>query len=176
MGEGYRIRSARREDAPHLPEIERAAGERFATTGEDLGGEELGGPDWFLDAQQRGLLWVAVDRRDLPIGFALFEAFPESLHLEEIDVHPDHAGHGLGRRLLRAGAETARRRGYERITLTTFRWVPWNAPYYERLGFRELPPTRWDAALRERVRHETAEGLDPARRLVMEWRLSEQST
>jgi hypothetical protein len=25
------------------------------------------------------------------------------------------------------------------MTLITFRGVPWNAPYYERLGFRELP-------------------------------------
>ncbi len=24
------------------------------------------------------------------------------------------------------------------MTLITFRGVPWNAPYYERLGFREL--------------------------------------
>jgi hypothetical protein len=24
------------------------------------------------------------------------------------------------------------------MTLVTFRGVPWNAPYYERLGFREL--------------------------------------
>ena len=24
------------------------------------------------------------------------------------------------------------------VTLTTFRDVPWNAPYYERLGFRTL--------------------------------------
>ena len=26
------------------------------------------------------------------------------------------------------------------MTLTTFRDVPWNAPYYERLGFRVIAP------------------------------------
>ena len=30
------------------------------------------------------------------------------------------------------------RRGLPALTLITFRGVPWNAPYYERLGFREL--------------------------------------
>ena len=26
-----------------------------------------------------------------------------------------------------------------RLTLTTFRDIPWNAPYYERLGYRQVP-------------------------------------
>lgn len=30
------------------------------------------------------------------------------------------------------------RHGLPALTLVTFRGVPWNAPHYERLGFREL--------------------------------------
>jgi hypothetical protein len=48
----------------------------------------------------------------------------------------------------------AARRGLPALTLITFRGVPWNAPYYERLGFREMAPAeltpglaaRWAAA------------------------------
>ena len=163
----YRIRPATDEDTEHLPAIELAAGKAFAATEEDLGVEELGDADWFRRSQREGLLFVAVDERDDPVAFAFFEAFPESLHLEEIDVHPDHAGHGLGARLIEAGVPAAGERGLPRMTLTTFREVPWNAPYYARLGFRELPREAWTAAIRERVAHEAEHGLDPARRLVM---------
>ena len=30
--------------------------------------------------------------------------------------------------------------GYPRITLSTFRDVPWNRPFYERRGFRVVDP------------------------------------
>ena len=32
--------------------------------------------------------------------------------------------------------------GYASVTLTTFRDVPWNMPFYERLGFRVIPLSR----------------------------------
>ena len=32
----------------------------------------------------------------------------------------------------------ARSHGYGAVTLTTYRDVPWNAPFYERLGFSVL--------------------------------------
>jgi GNAT superfamily N-acetyltransferase len=163
----YRIRRARPEDAPRLADIERAAGQAFAEVGEELGAAEVGEARWFLRAQRKGLLWLAVDGRDAPVAFALFETSPESLHLEEIDVHPDHARRGLGRRLIEAAADWARGVGHARITLSTFRHVPWNAPYYARLGFRELPPEQWTPWLRVRVDHEARNGLDPERRLVM---------
>jgi hypothetical protein len=38
----------------------------------------------------------------------------------------------------KAGRAWAVRQGLPAMTPVTFRGVPWNAPYYERLGFREL--------------------------------------
>ncbi len=51
--------------------------------------------------------------------------------------------------------------------------MPWNAPYYRRLGFRELPRDDWTPGLVARVAHEADHGLDPARRVVMIRELSE---
>jgi len=116
---------------------------------------------------------VAADGDDRPVAFALFERLGGVLHLEEIDVHPDHGRQGLGARLIAAAAGEARARGERAITLTTFREVPWNAPYYARLGFRVLPREAWSDAIVERVAHETGEGLDPARRVVMRLDLDE---
>jgi hypothetical protein len=40
------------------------------------------------------------------------------------------------------------------VTLTTFRDIPWNAPYYARLGFSELPADAWGAGMRALVARE----------------------
>lgn len=36
--------------------------------------------------------------------------------------------------------EEARHRGYEELTLRSYADVPWNAPFYARLGFVETEP------------------------------------
>ena len=82
-------------------------------------------------------------------------------------MHPDHARQGLGARLIDAGAAWARELGHTAITLTTFREVPWNRPYYERIGFHVVPPGDWTPGIAERVAEEEKNGLDPARRVVM---------
>jgi hypothetical protein len=51
------------------------------------------------------------------------------------------------------------------LTLSTFRNVAFNGPYYARLGFREL--AELTPGLVEIQREETAMGLDPAERVFM---------
>jgi hypothetical protein len=51
------------------------------------------------------------------------------------------------------------------VTLTTFRDVPWNAPYYERLGFQAIADN--SPGLAEIMREEASRGLDPATRVAM---------
>jgi GNAT superfamily N-acetyltransferase len=55
-------------------------------------------------------------------------------HLEEMDVLPEHAGQGLGAALIEAVCSWAHTRGFDAVTLSTFRDVPWNAPFYPRHG------------------------------------------
>lgn len=56
-------------------------------------------------------------------------------HLQQLAVDPAHGRRGLGSALVDACCEQARQRGYGQLTLTTFRDVPYNAPWYARLGF-----------------------------------------
>jgi GNAT superfamily N-acetyltransferase len=106
------------------------------------------------------------------VGFAHVEPLAaDAPHLEEIDVHPSHGRRGLGTRLVQAVCDWAAAAGHRAITLTTFRHVPWNMPWYRRLGFAELPAEAWSDAMRRQVASETARGLDPSRRLVMVRRL-----
>jgi GNAT superfamily N-acetyltransferase len=111
--------------------------------------------------------------RDVPVGFALVEMLAAGRpHLEEIDVHPDHGRRGVGAALVRAVCAWARSAGYEDITLTTFRAVPWNMPFYQRLGFEEIRDDALRPELVAVVRDETARGLDPGGRVVMRHRLA----
>ena len=89
----------------------------------------------FARAAHEGRLWVAT-MNDEPIGFALVEMLaPDLPHLEEIDVVPKHGRRGVGTALVRTVCEWASMSGYRMLTLTTFRNVSFNLPFYARLGF-----------------------------------------
>ena len=100
-----------------------------------------------------GRAWVAADR-DGPVGYLLAAEVDGCLHVEQVSVDPAHAGHGIGAALIDHLAAAARADGRPALTLTTFRDIPWNAPYYARLGFRELPEGEWGPQLRALVAHE----------------------
>lgn len=82
-----------------------------------------------------GRALVAVDERDRPVAYLLSSVVDGSAHIDQVSVAPAHGRRGLGAALIDRLEATARGEGRPSLTLTTFRDVPWNAPYYERLGF-----------------------------------------
>ncbi|MFE2754192.1 GNAT family N-acetyltransferase [Actinosynnema sp. NPDC059335] len=154
------IRTARPDDLPLLPPIERASGEPFR----DIGMPEIADDDPMpLDALRRLHVWVAADPH--PVAWAAVRELDGAAHVEQISVHPDHARRGIGAALLDHVGHWAAARGLTALTLTTFRDVPWNAPYYRRLGFDEVAePSPGLAAV---VAAEAARGLDPAGRVCL---------
>ena len=61
--------------------------------------------------------------------------------------------------------------GYHAMTLTTFRDVAWNGPYYAKLGFQPLAEVDLGPELRVIRDHEQADGLDVRPRQAMRLRL-----
>jgi GNAT superfamily N-acetyltransferase len=162
-----RVRTASAGDLPRLPAIQTAAGAVFR----DIGMAEIAdNPPIPLDAldryRQAGHAWVAADHRDRPIAFVVVDVVDECAHIEQVSVRPDHARQGIGRALIDRVGAWASGQGLHALTLTTFRAVPWNAPYYERLGFTE-PPGGPAPGLAAIMAAETAAGLDPATRVGM---------
>jgi putative acetyltransferase len=167
----YTIVPARPADVARLPAIALAAAWLLAAHAPASVLAEQTDENVLRCAQREGRLWVAL-ANDRPVGFAHVELLePEVAHLEELDVHPEHGRRGLGRRLVSVVCHWAAEREYRAVTLTTFRNVPWNMPFYARLGFEELPPREQSAAIRAIVDDEARRGLDPAARVVM-WRHS----
>lgn len=163
----YTVTPARPGELAALPAIELAAARLLAGHAPESVLDETTSADALAAAQRRGHIWVAL-ADDVPVGFAHVEIIePDSAHLEEIDVHPRHGRRGLGTRLVTAVAAWAEAAGYESVTLTTFRDVPWNMPFYARLGFEVIPSDALSPALRAVVDGETRRGLDPERRVAM---------
>jgi len=81
-------------------------------------------------------------------------------HLEELAVRPEHGRAGLGRALVEASAAWAGEAGYASITLTTYRDVPWNGPFYATCGFAVVPRWRWTPGLRRIRKRERRAGID----------------
>ena len=107
-------------------------------------------------AVERGTTWVEVGNDGGPVAFALADVLDGRAHLEQLSVVPSYGRRGLGAELLTAVEGWARADGLPGLTLTTFADVPWNAPYYRRLGFVVVPEELWTPGLRERIAEETA--------------------
>jgi GNAT superfamily N-acetyltransferase len=172
MNQDFSIQQARLRDVPTLPEIERAAGKLFAGLVPASLLDYVTDEAELLAGLLAGRLWVALCR-DEPVGFALVNLLSDGLpHLEEVDVLPDHARQGIGAALIAAACDWATQAGHPSITLTTFRDIPWNMPYYSRLGWEVIEPADLSRELRALVREEAAHGLDPLTRVVMRRRLA----
>jgi GNAT superfamily N-acetyltransferase len=163
----YPIRPARVEDVPALGDVERAAATLFAPYGLAELFSETSAPEKLEDAARDGRLWVATDAAGTVVGFALAALVGGTAHLDELDVHPAHGRRGVGRALIDAVIAWARAHGHRALTLNTMRDVPWNAPYYERLGFVILPDDALPPALAELRRREVEHGLPGERRVSM---------
>jgi GNAT superfamily N-acetyltransferase len=165
----YRIVAAQPAHLDSLAPIELAAAALLAGHAPPSVLQEVTPEHDFRRAQQEGRLWVALADQT-PVGFAHVELVAGGRpHLREMDVLPEHGRRGVGTALLRAVLAWMHRAGHAEITLTTFRAVPWNMPFYARLGFEEIPAGEVRAGLASMLHNEAARGLDPAQRVAMRY-------
>ena len=135
MVAGYVIRPPAADELGRLVEIEAAAGRAFADHGmPEIAADDPGTMAELEERRAAGLAWVAAGG-DGPLAYLLAAEVDGCLHIEHCTVVNSNMH------------RTA-------LTLTTFRDIPWNAPYYARLGFAELPEAEWGPQLRELVARE----------------------
>lgn len=166
----FTIRPAEAGDAPHMPAIENSAGTLFRTApglawvadGEDLSAER------YAEIIGAGSSWVAVEDGGNLVGFISCADEGDALHIWELAVVRDRQGGGVGRALIDEAIGAARARGLAAVTLTTFRDVAWNAPFYERLGFERLTSATTDPRLAALLDAEVDRGLPPELRCAMQ--------
>ena len=165
------FRPTTKNDVACLPAIERAAGQRFRDYPElawlaDSDGISV---EQHLGFAERGLSLLAL-ADEQPVGFLLAQEHPLSLFIVELSVHLAWQGQGVGRQLIACAGEHARTLGLTSLTLTTFRDVPWNAPFYARLGFERVDALTPE--LRQKREEEAAHGFAHGSRCAMQLPLS----
>lgn len=157
----YRIEPARTEHLTSLQVIEKSAAALFPRK---LFPERLLDSilpmEIYAEAQELGRPWVAVEEESgKPVGFALLRDEKGDALLEEVDVLPEHGRQGLGRKLIEAAISWASGFGRGALYLTTFRSVPWNAPFYQSLGFAIVQDEELPEAIRQILSEERKKGL-----------------
>ena len=165
------LRLAVQEDAQLLPAIEYSAAQVFHTL------DEL---SWLTESPSMSIerhsqlialstCWVAPDAENRPQGFLSAERHGCDLHIYELSVIQSMQGQGIGRLLIEAAKDYARSSRLSFVTLTTFTDVPWNAPFYSRMGFQTKATTDLDERLAAILSEEYKHGFAPGSRCVMAW-------
>jgi len=82
-----------------------------------------------------GIIHVATGTGGQVQGFVVFFAKGEAMVLENVAVHPDAAGQGIGRALIAACETAARQAGLRAVDLYTNAKMTENLSIYPRLGY-----------------------------------------
>jgi ribosomal protein S18 acetylase RimI-like enzyme len=161
------IRPATESDLQRLVAVEVEAGQLFHTVGmSEVAGDvpDVADLGKHLQSQQ---LWVT-EVGSVVAGYIAAEVLDGNAHIAQVSVAPPYGRRGLGRRMIGLVESWGRAAGRPATTLTTFRDVPWNGPYYARLGYAILPAERIGPELRRTMEHEaTLPGIDASRRCAM---------
>lgn len=164
----WSLRLARADDAAAFPAIERSAARAF---GQVEGLESLV-DGWTMPVERHRLLiakghclTASVD--DAIAGFLVGERFGRALHIHEMSVAENFQQRGIGAGLVRACGIDAANAGCECLTLTTFAEVPWNAPFYRRLGFELITDLAAWPRLSASLREERASFGEVQKRIAM---------
>jgi GNAT superfamily N-acetyltransferase len=160
------IRPARAADLARLAAIEDAAEQLFEGTPMAFV-RDLPRKPPPATLPQDVFIWVSVGPGDEPMGFLEAEPHGRWLHILELSVHPAAQRRGRAAALVAHARAEARARGFQRLSLTTDRDIPFNGPMYRRFGFEVLAPSDQPAWLSALLAVEVAHGFDPARRVAM---------
>jgi predicted N-acetyltransferase YhbS len=168
VNSSYKIRSARVEELPLLSRVEDSAAALFLDTPYAfLVNDEPLSLDFVQQQFQAGRVWVAVDFHEIIVGYAIACEVDNTLYLQQIDVAPEHGRRGIGSALVQTVCTWAKQQGYTIVSLSTFRDIPWNAPFYSKLGFRVLDESELTTAFQQIRIKELAAGLPISERVVM---------
>lgn len=157
---GYAIQSAKKDDIPLLYAIEEVAGTIFplGAIPENVLAERVP-RDVFMEAMQKGRLFVIVDSAQLPAGFAFWQEIAGCALLALIEVDPQQGRQGLGTALVSQIIRQVAQAGFQHLYLTTFSNFPWNAPFYQKVGFVILNDGEQPEFIKEILLDEQGRGL-----------------
>ena len=168
MSDKYRIRLAEFAELSLLNDLENAAALIFQDT--NYASEINQAPlslELLQKQQKQGLVWVAAKDNNQLVGFAVVLIIDKSPHLHELSVIPEYSRQGIGTKLTHTIIKWAKLKNFTQLTLSTFRDIPWNAPFYCKLGFSAINQSDISPGLENIRNQETQAGLPIDERVLM---------
>jgi GNAT superfamily N-acetyltransferase len=164
----WRLRLAEPSDVLAIQSLEVDAGRRFR----DLGMDEIADDDppavELIEAHiANASAWIVVDETDQPLGYALASMVDDEGHLDQVSVAERAGRRGIGTALIEQVCDWSRQHGASTVTLTTFREVSFNGPYYASRGFTVADDADCGPELLAIRNNERDLGLDIAPRVAM---------
>lgn len=169
----YKLRSATESDISLLQAIERSASLLFIDSPypELSRGNVVSAEVYRRHMEQDHMILIAFachqDGYVEPTGFVFTAPLGDGLHLHELSVHYDHQRCGIGSLLLDAVLVHARAQQYRHVSLTTYRSIAWNGPFYRKHGFCEAAHADMTSDLQAILSREISKGANAQDRCVM---------
>lgn len=171
--QSFHIRDARLMEVEQLPAIEISAAQSFRSVPALtwIATSDAMSADVHRRSIQTGTCWVAVNTVNTPVGFLTASVDHNDVHILEMSVASPWQGYGIGKALLQHLKQWALQEKLTGITLTTFQEVPWNAPFYSKMGFVILPNQALDQRLACVLDREHSHGFPKGSRCAMRFDL-----
>ncbi|QIK66231.1 GNAT family N-acetyltransferase [Nocardioides sp. HDW12B] len=161
------IRPGTEADLHRLVDVEVEAGQVFRTVGMTQVADDVPQVSDLREAAESQRLWVTQVGSEVA-GYISAEVLDGNAHVAQVSVAPAFAGRALGRAMIKFLEDWGKTAGRPATTLTTFRDVPWNGPYYLRLGYRAMRDEDIGPELARTMAHEASlPGIDASLRCAM---------
>jgi GNAT superfamily N-acetyltransferase len=115
-------------------------------------------------AAEQGLLFLASRGEGPPVGLLVLGFVDCQPHLDQLSVRTEAMRQGIGTRLLSVAIDWAAGRP---LWLETYAHLPWNQPFYERLGFAVVAASDAPADVRAHLEDQRRWLPAPEQRVAM---------
>lgn len=122
---------------------------------------------WAESLRQSRLLFACLGSRE-PVGFISLGTADERPYLQQVSVLRAWMGRGIGRKLVERAQRWSVRSG--ELWLTTYDHLPYNRPFYEKMGFVRVAEGQCGAGLRGILEEERRALPAPEQRIAMVYR------
>ncbi|UTW55276.1 GNAT family N-acetyltransferase [Kordiimonas sp. SCSIO 12610] len=162
-----KIRLAIYDDIPRIIEIEQHGGRKFSDIGMEWVTERPSSNSRDItEGINAKSIFVAVNDHTLA-GFIHLGMVDNHGHIFEVSVDYELQGKGVGKLLMNSAEEWAKHHNFNAISLTTFKHVAFNGPWYQSLGYIETDPDDKLPELKAIIDSERTSDLNKSERIAM---------